>query len=81
MIHPIRTYRNTLEAIRLTVTNTQRMLLGLITALDRNTATNAALLETAKATLLAARATQDAVTYLQSAEQHRREQAGIRHAF
>jgi hypothetical protein len=81
MFHPIRTYRNTVLAIQLTITNTQRMLLGLITALDRNTATTAELLATAKETLKAAQATQTATAYLAAAEQHRREQAGLRHEF
>ena len=81
MFHPIRTFKNTVLAIQLTVTNTQRMLLGLINALDRNTATTAELLATAKETREAAKATQTAVQYLAAAECHSREQNGQRHDF
>lgn len=81
MIHPIRTFRNTVEAVQLTILNVQKLFVGLITALHQNTATNAALLETAKANLESAKATQTATAYLAAAEQHRREQAGIRHEF
>jgi hypothetical protein len=81
MIHPIRTFKNTVLAVQLTITNTQRMLLGLITALDRNTATTAELLATAQATLKAAEATQTATAYLAAAERHSREQSGQRHDF
>jgi len=81
MIHPIRTFKNTVEAVQLALSNLQRLILRLTFSIDQNTAATAALLETAKATLEAAKATQDAVQYLQAAEQHRREQAGIRHEF
>jgi hypothetical protein len=81
MFHPIRTYRNTLEAIQLTILNFQKLLLGLISALDRNTTATAELLATAQATLTGAELTQSATAYLASAERHSREQAGQRTEF
>lgn len=81
MIHPIRTFRNTVEAIQLTIINFQKLLLALRLAVETNTAATAAQLETAKATLEAAEATKSATAYLASAERHSREQAGQRHDF
>jgi hypothetical protein len=81
MFHPIRTFRNTLEAVQLTILNFQKLLLALGTAVRENTAATLALQETAKATLAAATLTQDAVSYLASAEKRRRQDAGQIHEF
>jgi len=64
MIHPIRTFRNTVEAIQLTILNFQKLLLALRLAVETNTAATAAQLETAKATLAAAKDASTATAYL-----------------
>jgi hypothetical protein len=69
-------FHNFSEAVRLTVLNLQKLLFALISALNRNTATNTALLDTAQAALAAAQATQAACEYLRNSERHRREQSG-----
>jgi len=74
MIHPIRTFRNTVEAIQL-------LLLALRLAVETNTAATAALQDTAEATLAAAKDASAATAYLAAAEKHSREQAGQRHDF
>lgn len=81
MYHPIRKIRETIEAVQLTILNFQKLLLALRLAVENNTAATAALLETSKATLDAAQASQTSTAYLASAERHSREQAGQRHEF
>ena len=81
MYHPIRYVRSVVQAAQLAYSNLQNLILRLTFSIDRNTAATAALLETATATLRAAEATQTATSYLAAAEQHRREQAGLRHEF
>ena len=81
MIHPIRTFRNTVEAVQLTILNFQKLLLALRLAVETNTAATTAVLENSQAALEAARATQTAVQYLAAAERHSREQLGQRHDF
>lgn len=81
MFHPIRTFRNTVEAVQLTILNFQKLLLALRLAVETNTAATAAQLETAKATLAAAQDASTATAYLAAAEKHSREQSGQRHDF
>jgi len=77
--HPIRTVRNTVKAIQLTILNFQKLLLALRLSVENNTAATAAQLETAKATLATATATQTAVAYLERSERQRRQSQGQPH--
>jgi hypothetical protein len=81
MYHPVRRINTLIEALRLTVSNFQRLGLALLTAIQKNTEALALQQATTEQTLKAVQATSAAVSYLAAAEQHRREQAGIRHEF
>lgn len=81
MNHPIRSIRNFVAALKLAITTFQRLGFSLLTALQRHTEVLAAQQATAEQTLKATESTSAAVSYLASAERHRREQAGIRHEF
>jgi hypothetical protein len=81
MFHPIQSFRNTLRAVQLTVTNFQRLLFHLIAAIEKNTtalADQKKLLESIEA---AQRTTAKAAQYLAAIERHRQETAGQRADF
>lgn len=70
-----------LTNIRQAAQDFRQLLTRLAAAIEVNTKATAALHITALENLAASRATQTAVTFLERAERHRREQAGIRSDF
>ena len=81
MFRPIRYVKSAVRSIQLAISNLQRLVLRLTFSIDQNTAATAALLETAKATLEAAKAAQVSTAYVAAAEKHSRQESGRRHEF